>query len=319
MKAGIINLQMIRSLVGDNSFALQQSLKQYVGAFIAEHGDIAVERLEGGEADFERLQASLQSVPFLADKKMVVIRSGSANKQFTEQAERLLSGLPETTELVLVEPSVDKRSSYYKLLKKATDLEEFAEQDEQGLARWLVSAAKEQGATISSGDARLLVEYVGTNQQMLASELDKLISYDSNVTHTSIELLVEPAPQSKIFDLLDAAFAGNPKRAMELYHEQREQKVDPSQIIALLAWQLRILALLLTANGRTDSDMARDAKLSPYTIQKSQGIARKLTFARLKQLVSDLVKLDVRSKRQNIDLDEALQNYLLALAQSWTI
>lgn len=301
-------------LTGENSFALQQVLDAQVSAFIAEYGDIAVERLSGDEASFERLQESLQSSPFLAAKKLVVIRNPSVNKQFAEGIEKLLDGLPETTDVLLVEPKIDKRSSYYKFLKKKTDLQEFAELDENGLARWLGENAKERGGSLSQPDARWLVERVGASQRLLNNELDKLLLYDPKITRETIELLTEATPQSKIFDLLEAAFAGNTKRALSIYQDQRAQKVDPSQIIAMLGWQLRIVALIKTAASRSSGDIAREAKVSPYTVGQAQAIANRLSLARLKQLITDLVTIDARSKRERIDLDEALQNYLLMLA-----
>jgi len=306
---------MVTVLTGENSFALKAALDVRVQAFVAEHGDIAVERLDGEEASFERLQESLQSLPFLAARKLVILRNPGLNKQFIEQAEKLINDLPETTELIIVEPKIDKRSAYYKLLKKITNFTEFVALDETGLARWLADRAKQQGGNLSSADARWLVERVGTSQQFLSNELDKLLLYDPHVTRETIELLTEATPQSKIFDLLSAAFAGNTNRALELYRDQRAQKVDPSQIIALLAWQLKIVAIIKTAVGRSSTEIVRDAKLSPFTVQQGQAIADRLTLARLKQLVLDLLTIDARSKRERIDLDEALQNYLLALVQ----
>lgn len=306
---------MVTVLTGDNTFALRSAIDARVSEFIAEYGDIAVERLDGEEASFERLQKSLQSSPFLAARKLVILRNPSVNKQFAEQIEKLLTSLPETTDVLMVDPKIDKRSSYYKFLKKATDLHEFAELDEGGLACWLVEAAQRQGGNLRPADARLLVERVGASQQSLANELDKLLLYSSSITRDTIELLTEATPQSKIFDLLEAAFAGNTRRAIELYCDQRAQKVDPSQIIAMLAWQLKIVALIKTAGDRSGSDIARDAKLSPYTVGKGQSIADRLPLARLKQLIHELVTIDARSKRERIDLDEAMQNYLLILAR----
>jgi DNA polymerase III delta subunit len=139
--------------------------------------------------------------------------------------------------------------------------------------------------------------------------------YDPKITRQTIDLLTEPTPQSTIFQLLEAAFAGNSRRAMQLYAEQRALKVEPSQIVAMLAWQLHVLAIIKTAGERGVDTIANEAKLNPFVVRKSQSIARNLSLARLKKLVSELLKIDVASKRTSIDPDEALQHYLLALAE----
>jgi DNA polymerase-3 subunit delta len=245
---------------------------------------------------------------------MVILHNGSANKQFVEQAEKLLTELPETTEAVLVDPKLDKRSSYYKFLKKTTELRDFTELDENGLVQWLVESAQTRGGRLSISDARYLVERVGFDQQLLDNELEKLLLYAPAVTKETIDLLTEPAPQSSIFELLDAAFSGNLRRSLILYNEQRQQKVEPTIIIAMLTWQLRSLALIKTAASRSADSIAKETKIKPYVIQKAQTAASRITFEHLKQLISDLLALDVRSKRESIDLDEALQLFLMKIA-----
>jgi DNA polymerase III delta subunit len=305
---------MIVTLTGPNGFALQSALQQLVAAFVAEHGNLAVERLDGEETEFGRLQEALTSLPFLATKKMAVLRRPDANKQFSERFEQLFAEVPETTEVILVEPKLDKRLSYYKFLKRRTDFREFPEHDTNGLARWLVDSAKQQGGSLSVGDARYLVDRSGTNQQSLRNELDKLLLYNVHITRQTIDLLTDPTPQSTIFQLLEAAFGGNTRLAMNLYREQRALKVEPAQIVAMLAWQLHVLAIIKTAGDRSADQIAKEAKLNPYVVRKSQGITRKLTLPNLKALIADLLSLDTRSKREAIDLDDGLQNYLLLLA-----
>ncbi|HET7320428.1 MAG TPA: DNA polymerase III subunit delta [Candidatus Saccharimonadales bacterium] len=305
---------MIITLTGENAFALQQELRKLVGGFLAEHGDMGLERLDGEEAEYVRMQEALTSLPFLANKKMVVLRAPSANKKFVEEAEKLLNEVPETTDVVIVEPKLDKRLSYYKHLKKATAFHEFSQMDTNGLAAWLQRAAKEQGGALSSNDARYLIERVGANQQLLANELEKLLIHDFKITRASIDELTETTPQSTIFQLLEAAFAGNTKRALQLYQEQRALKVEPHQITAMLTWQLHVLAIIKTAGDLSPAEIAKEARLSPFVVQKSVNIARKMSMGELKKLIADLLNIDIRSKRENIDTDEALQHYILSMS-----
>jgi DNA polymerase-3 subunit delta len=312
-RSAILCRHMITTLTGENAYALGAELRKLTAAFLAEHDEFGLERLDGEEAEFNRISEALTSLPFLADKKLIVLRRPSANKEFIDKTEELLRGVPETTDAVIVEPKLDKRLAYYKFLKKETDFREFKELDQGGLARWLVQEAAEKGGKISPGDANYLVQRVGANQQLLANELEKLLLHDGQISRQSIDLLTDATPQSTIFELLEAAFAGNAKRTMQLYQEQRALKVELPQIIAMLAWQLHVLALIKAARERSADEIAGEAKLSPYVVKKSQGIARKLTVAELKALVSDLLDIDVRSKKVGLDADEALQNYLLKL------
>lgn len=305
---------MVITLTGSNAFMRDQTLRQLTADFLAADGDMGLERLDGEEATIERISEALTSLPFLSNKKMVLLRAGAANKQFVEQAADLLAAVPETTDVIVVEPKLDKRSAYYKYLKAKTDFREFNELDQAGLARWLVQTAKEQGGSLSQSDAMFLVNRVGQNQQLLMNELDKLLLYAPQIDRDSILALTEAAPQSTVFELLDAAFNGRTARALELYAEQRALKIEPQQIIAMLSWQLHILALIKTAGDRSPEQIAAEAKISPYVVKKSSGIARKLTLAELKRLIAELVTIDIRAKNETFNVDDALQHYLLTLA-----
>lgn len=305
---------MVITLTGPNSFGLQHGLHAIVAAFLAEHDAMGLERIDGEDAEFNRLSEALTSLPFLADKKLVVLRTPSANKKFVEKAGELLADVPETTDVVIVEPKLDKRGTFYKLLKKVTDYREFPELDVSGLARWASGQARAAGGNLSPSDGRYLVERVGTNQQLLANEIDKLLLNSSDISRGTIGLLTEPTPQSTIFELLEAAFNGNAKRAMALYQEQRAMKVEPPQIIAMLAWQLHIIALVKTAGSRSPETIAKEAKVSPYVVKKSSAVARKITSGQFKRLLQDLLNIDMRLKREALDADEAMQYYLLQLA-----
>lgn len=301
------------TLTGVNDFARKAALKGLVEAFVAEHGDVGLERYDGEEASAARMREAMASLPFLTGKKMVVLYEPGKQKAFVEHIETAIAEAADTSEVIIVEPKLDKRLSYYKTLKKLTDFKEFAELDAAGLQRWVVEYVKAAGGSLSAGDARLLIDRIGTNQQLIRQELDKLLAYEPAITEAAIELLTEPLPQSTVFELLDAAFAGNTGRAMALYQEQRALKVEPQAIIALLAWQLHALALIKTAGSRSTDDIARQAKLNPYVVRKTQGLARTLPLEALKGQIEALLALDHALKTITIDADEALQLYLLRL------
>jgi DNA polymerase-3 subunit delta len=302
-------------ITGENEFARRQALHGLVASFVDSESDLALERLDGEEADFVRIMEAVTSVPFLANKKMVLLSSPAKNKEVTERITELLEAVPDTTELVLYEPKFDKRSVLYKTLKKASDFREFGELDLPALTRWVSEEATSHGAELKQPEARYLVERVGQNQQLLAAEIEKLSLTGGRITRDKITELTEGAPQSTIFQLIDAALSGNAKRAIALYDEQRAMKVEPQQIIGMFAWQLHIMALVKTAGNRGADQIARDARISPYVAGKTQTLVAHMTLGRLVQILDELLDIDRRGKREALDLDDALKLFIITLAQ----
>lgn len=305
---------MITTLTGENEVERTAALRKTVELFREQHSDMAVERLDGEEASYERMLGAAQSLPFLAARKLVVLRTPGANKEFAEKFAEFTTEVSDTNDVLIVEPKLDKRLSYYKQLKKLTNFKDYAVLDANGLVRFATAYVQEQGGTITAADARYLVERIGVDQSMLQHELDKLFSYDAVVSRKTIELLTEKSPQSSVFDLLEAAFSGKTARMLALYDEQRALKVEPQQIVAMLVWQLHVLALALTAKGRAADEIAREAKLNPYVVRKTQGLARTLPLHRLREQIASLRELDVRMKTEGIIPDEAVRYYLLSVA-----
>jgi DNA polymerase-3 subunit delta len=258
------------------------------------------------------MRGSLQSLPFLTDRKLVVLREPGKQKDFAENIATILENMPETTDVIIVEPKLDKRLSYYKTLKKQTDFREFAELDANSLTRWAVEYVKMRGS-LSLADAKFLIDRVGANQQLVKNELDKLLTYSTTISRQTIELLTETAPQSTVFELLDAAFAGNKSRAMELYKEQRAIRVEPQAIIAMIVWQLHVMAIVRAAGTMPADEIAKSAKLNPFVVRKTQSLARNRTLPQIKTMVQKLLALDIQLKTTAIDDDAALQLYLLEL------
>lgn len=306
-------MHVITVLTGENSYLLKAELRRLIDGFVAEHTDIGLERLDGEEADYDRMRESLESLPFLASRKLVVLHKPSANKEFIERAADLLADVSDTTDVIIVEPKPDKRTAYYKFLKKTAELKEFNELDENGLVRWATEQVKERGGALSLSDARYLVQRVGVSQELISNELDKLLNYNSTVSRQTIDLLTDPTPQSTIFELLDAAMSGNAKRALELYEEQRAMKVEPQQILAMLAWQLHALAIVKTAVGKDTAMISKEAKINPFVVRKTQGLSRQMSLPQVKRLIRSTLELDTRLKSQPIDADEALINLLLTV------
>lgn len=303
---------MIVTLFGSNSFSLKRRLDELTQKFLAEHGDLALERIDAESATENQILDAVQSLPFLANRKMVVVRGLGNNKSAAEQIEQIIDSVSDSTDLIFHEPSIDKRTVYFKVLKSKTQLEEFGELDGPNLSNWLIGEAKNQGGELSYADANYLLERLGTSQQMLASELDKLLTYEPKISRASIDLLTEPAPQSKVFDLLDAAFSGNKKRALKLYEEQRAQKVEPQIIVGMIAWQLQLIALAKNAASRTSSQIAADTNMKAYPIEKARGLAGRISEGELKYLTAEALDIDYKSKTTALDLDEALKNYIVA-------
>ncbi len=305
---------MTRVFTGPNSYALKFQTRSLVSEFISKYGELSVERLDGEESSYEQVLSAIESVPFLAEKKLVVLSGVSTNKELIEKIENLIDSAKEGNELMIIEPKIDKRSVYYKYLKSNAELVEFKELDERGLANWLVEQAKEKGAELRFGDASYLVARIGTDQNKAFNEFGKLIDFDKKITRRSIDSLTEAAAQTNIFNLLDSAFSGNKHKTLDIYESQRAQGDDPLKILAMIIWQMHLVALVEAGQERTDDEVMRASGLKPFTLGKTRAIADTMGRDKIRSVLNHLTRLDKQLKTTSVDADDAVKNLLLSIS-----
>jgi DNA polymerase-3 subunit delta len=304
---------MILVLTGTNDFARRAELKLITTEFVATYGEFGLETIDASDVEFGRLLESVASLPFLAPRRMIILSNPASNKALLDNPEQLIKAVADTTDLIIDERKFDKRLNLYKTLKKQASVKEFNDLDDHGLKTWLTQEATKRGGSMTSSDATYLVLRVGTNQMGLHNELDKLLAYNTNISQETIDMLTEPLPQSSIFDLLDAAFSGDKKRALELYQDQRLQQAEPQYIMSMIAWQIHIIAVVKFNEKDSPESIASKAKLNPYVVRKTLSLTRNLSQKHVKDLVSRALALDVQLKSEMIDADDAVQHFLLTV------
>lgn len=301
------------TLTGNNSYLIDQTIKEMVGSSLKDNGPDSVERIDAEGMEADDVLSRFNAVSLFAEKSLLLIRGMSGNKELSEKFTELLDDRQPDNDLVLIEPKLDKRSKLYSALKKKSLLRELNTPMAGQLSAWVAGRVKEKGGSISTRDAAYLVERAGANQELLANEIDKLLLFNPKVSQDTIDQLVEPSPQSTVFNLINAALTHDFKRVIKLYAEQQALKVDPRQIIGSLAWQLHIIALVKQGGGRSLSDIAGQSGINPNQLDSAKKLAANISFDHLVNAINRLLEIDVKSKSKAIDTDGALLYFLLSL------
>lgn len=294
-----------------------QKRQKIIKSYLKEAGsDIGLEKLDGEEIEKDQLVNAITSVPFLAESKLVVVNYPSKNKEIAENIEQVISQLPDTTHLVVYENELDKRSSYYKFISKQKETLYFGELNERELLDWLLSKAKELGVNISPGDGKFLIDRIGPDQWNISNELEKLAGAGAKeINRELITHLTEESPKETIFQLIDCLASSNPQKALQLYGQLRAARLEPVYILAMIGWHLHNLLVVKSANNKNPAIIAKDQKIAPFVVGKSQRVSRTLQLRQLKSSVDLAVNADLRIKTQPNDPDRVLEHLILMLVQ----
>lgn len=300
----------ITTLAGDNSYLINQFIKDRLDNFVDPSG---IDRLDVTSISTSELIVRLSNVSLFSLRKLIIIRGLSHNSELCDDIDKILSQNLTDVELIIVEPNLDGRLKIYKQLKSKTDFKELKQLAEPALADWLTKQAKSAQAGLSYNDAVYLVDKVGPNQELCFQELQKLILYDQQITKKTIDLLIMANPRSQAFDLINAAFEKNHQQVVKLYEEQRLLKKEPIELIGLIAWQLHLMAVVMSASTKSYFDIAKDLGTYSSVIDKTARLARSLNAQQLSQAIERLLIIDDKTKQTAINSDDALLYFLLSL------
>ncbi len=98
---------------------------------------------------------------------------------------------------------------------------ELARVGEEDAMRWAAATAHEAGARLEPDAARELVDALGADMMMIASEMEKLLLYTTGrgkITLGDVETMVLGAKQRSLYELTEAISQRNPARALALLH-----------------------------------------------------------------------------------------------------
>lgn len=287
---------MITLLTGNNQYALSQKLAELKKDFISQYGDSGVEQYRGEQIEAENLGGLLMSVSLFATNRFVVIKDLSQNKPAAEKLIELIKQIPEEVQVVLIESQVDKRTAFFKTIKKEAETLEFSEPDERELASWVSNYVKAATGSISAQDANLLVQYVGADQLRLQNELDKLLAFNPEISKETITQLIEKRPEDTIFQLLDSALSGQTSRTLQILEGLEAAHEDPYQIANMLIWQAHILAIAASSQNQPESEVAKATKINPFVLKKSKALAGRLSISGVNAVLDRVAQLDKQLK-----------------------
>lgn len=304
---------MIYVLAGANAFQIQLELKQLQADFVQQYGSDAVDVRAGDTLNPDEMTSLFGGVSLFSTRRFVIIRYLSENKTATERFLDVYSTIPDTVMVILVEGPLDKRTAYYKTLKKLKTFHEYNQPSEQELSLWVKDSIAREQATITPGAVRALLLATGADQSRLSHELAKLTAYTSNIDEQAVQELVESNPQDSIFALLDAVLGGKQQLAQQLLTRLEEAHEDPFQVANMLIWQVHILAMVVSGTGVGDADIATKGKVSPFVVKKTRTLAQKIDTHQLQTIIDVVAQLDISLKTSATNPWHLLYSTLLSL------
>lgn len=283
-------------IIGDDKYLRGKEAVKIKDKFLSAD-EIELNYSAYGPEDLDGVMDSLGTMPFLADKRVVLVKD--AQQISGDFAETILSYLEKPSDTSVLALSFDKsykKNKYYKKLSSLMTVVESNSPTPLTAKNWIRAFFKKEDIDISPDAVDLIVELKGQDTRAIKEELDKLAGYSGGerIETRHVEIIVGRSVMETVFKLVDAINAGDADLAFRVLGDLEEQKKQPQEVLGYLGWYLRTMQkiTLLTAKGAATGTIASELGYSSAYVQRLISQARKYTPEKLKRCVALLFETD---------------------------
>ncbi|HEX9297125.1 MAG TPA: DNA polymerase III subunit delta [Polyangiaceae bacterium] len=308
-------------LVGEEAYAAEQVVAAFREAVLT--GGFAPfneERLVAGEVDVGRVIAAARTLPMMAKRKLILVRSLDRWESRSTDADaparpeadggrvspldllgEYASAPVASTCLVLVGVKIDGRRKLMTQARKGGWLVSCDPIPRGALPSFVVREARSRGHAIDSETADLLAEISGPDLSSVADALERLSLYvgtGQSITEDAIAACLIRVRQTTVWELINAVGRRDLGPALAALQDVYDPRDRGLRLIGLLAWSFRQLIKFDAASraGAAPEEAARQAGAPPFKARELAAQVRRLPRRELERWLLLLAEADLELK-----------------------
>jgi DNA polymerase-3 subunit delta len=235
--------------------------------------------------------------------------------------ERELTAIPEGTVLVLIARGKPPAKLVKAIEKAGGEQREYAAPKAWQLPKWAAERALEEGLHLDQEASKALVARVGTRQQRIAREVERLALLAHPHTQLSADQVRRAASgdsQEQVYDLADALVAGDLAATMRLAERLTAGAGEaPSRLVWPIVRRLRDVhrAAELLDSGVPESKVASAMKMPPWAAKRTLAQAARADRDALARALCAFAEFEIEVRGGGVGLDEG-SAFSLTLARA---
>lgn len=313
-------------LYGDDQYAIKKQIES-----ILKNSAIDADDTESYDYEEDGLETAIQSamtLPFLADKKAVILRNCTFltdQKPVTNDEVfniKQFTGFVNPTTIFIMTinaTKLDFRKNIVKYLSKNIENKQYiSKNNPNAIYDYIRDAIDKNHLTIDSLALTQFVNRIGNDSEMLENELEKLITYSldkGHITSDMVYAVVTRDIESNIFELVNAFLEKNINKTMEIYFDLKSLKIDPIWMLNVIINKFQEILYtkeLLKMNYKSE-DIMKYFKASKGRVYYMVQNARNIDDDLLVSMLERTEELDYHIKSGQIDKTLGIELFLMSI------
>ena len=307
------NFAPVYLLMGEESYYIDL-ISDYIQHHVLDENQREFDQtvMYGKDTDITTIINTAKRFPMLSPYQVVIVKEAQNIKDL-DKLQFYLNNVSKSTILVLCYKygTVDGRKKWVNELKKIGVIYESKKLRDYEMSSWISQYAKSKQLVIDEKAMVMLTDFLGTDLNKVANELDKLcitMPVGSNrITPELIEKNIGISKDFNVFELQDALINRNVMKANQIIRYFADnKKSNPLQVI--LAQLFNFFSNLMIFHylpSKTAEAAAAEFKIHPFIARNYLKAAQSFNAWKTMNIITYIRETDARSKGiDNVSADE---------------
>jgi DNA polymerase III subunit delta len=308
---------VIQLLINNEEFLLLRHLRRLENDLIDEATkDFNYAKVSAHDLCGAHLVDQFNTLPMMSETRLLIVTDVSSyRKQDLDVLTAYFENPVSTTHIILIADKIDKRTSFYKKIKKTGEIFEFKPLYPNQVPAFILKEAGSMGLKLAPGCAEYLSDAVGTNLMTVVGELEKLAIFvlpEKNVTLAQLNALVSVGLVDNVFKITSLIAGKKYHELHNLYMRMKEQGEPVIRLMALIISHFRKLLLLKEAQkkGVGQNELPHLLGVNPYFMKDYLSQARLFALSDLKTIYESLMTTSYQLRTVNISSHTLFESFL---------
>ncbi len=314
----------IYALIGSETFLKRQAMEQITHDVLGDADkSLALSEYDCATsvAELASVLDDLRTLPFLADRRLVIVRE--ADKFITQHREALedYAESPSPTGVLLIEcKSMPANTRLYKRIAKVGQTLKCDPLKKGDVPGWLMKHSQAAyGCQLEQRAAIKLCDLVGAELGLLDAELQKcalFVGAGKPIALEVVETLVGQQREEQVWNLISAIGQGQEQQALQIWEEVcQTDRAAEARAIGGIAFTVRRLLKAKRAEegGASINDLKRE--LWVYNDQQARRELAAFTTAQVEEMLSRLLEADVAAKTGLASVHASIERFIVEMAR----
>lgn len=303
---------------GEEIYLMDKALDQFIKSLLSEDmRSINLSYLDGKTADLDSLKLSCETLPFMSNKRIIVLKNPDLVEDLIKNQEEVINyfkTLGDHQVLIILDrkSSIKKSTKLYKYIKEKECNVNFEKLKGTELNNWVIEKFISNGKSLSNASisyflksSNYLSRNIDSNLYDLENEIKKVsaLSQRKEICNDDMDKALIKNIDRNIFDLLEALSNKNSDKAIEIFNDIYSMDEPIGKIIFMVSRQFRLLNAikLYGVRGYSNSEIQHKLGINPYEFSKLVKRVNSFNQKRINVILEEILETDKNIKTKYND------------------